>query len=102
VMELEQDLKVANVICMVISCETCPFWLVWYLWISWALGLTIGSMFQNGRRHITSSKNEVSRDLVVNVKSKKKQALLVGACSYILLFCSIYLKALWLFLNPSL
>ncbi|CAL4940472.1 unnamed protein product [Urochloa decumbens] len=46
VMELEQDLKVANVICM------------------------------NGRRHITSSKNEVSRDLVVNVKSKKKQALL--------------------------
>nr|CAB3500231.1 unnamed protein product [Digitaria exilis] len=46
VMELEQDLTVANVICM------------------------------NGRRHITSSKNEVSRDLVVNVKSKKKQALL--------------------------
>ncbi|CAN6284040.1 unnamed protein product [Urochloa humidicola] len=46
VMELEQELKVANVICM------------------------------NGRRHITSSKNEVSRDLVVNVKSKKKQALL--------------------------
>ncbi|KAK3153224.1 hypothetical protein QOZ80_2BG0169460 [Eleusine coracana subsp. coracana] len=46
VMELEQDLKVANVIC------------------------------KNGRRHITSSKNEVSRDLVVNVKSKKKQALL--------------------------
>lgn len=46
VMELEHDLKVANVICM------------------------------NGRRHITSSKNEVSRDLVVNVKSKKKQALL--------------------------
>lgn len=46
VMELEQDLKVANVICM------------------------------NGRRHITASKNEVSRDLIVNVKSKKKQALL--------------------------
>ncbi|KAF3321188.1 coiled-coil domain-containing protein 132 [Carex littledalei] len=46
VMELEQDLKVANVICM------------------------------NGRRHITSSKLEVSRDLVVNTKSKKKQALL--------------------------
>ncbi|XP_062200402.1 uncharacterized protein LOC133903069 [Phragmites australis] len=46
VMELEQDLKVANVICM------------------------------NGRRHITSSKNEMSRDLVVNVKSKKKQDLL--------------------------
>ncbi|KAF0928586.1 hypothetical protein E2562_006030 [Oryza meyeriana var. granulata] len=46
VMELEQDLKVANVICM------------------------------NGRRHISASKNEVSRDLVVNVKSKKKQALL--------------------------
>ncbi|EEE51346.1 hypothetical protein OsJ_32352 [Oryza sativa Japonica Group] len=46
VMELEQDLKVANVICM------------------------------NGRRHVSSSKNEVSRDLVVNVKSKKKQALL--------------------------
>ncbi|XP_078155670.1 coiled-coil protein [Carex rostrata] len=46
VMELEQDLKVANVICM------------------------------NGRRHITSSKLEVSRDLVVNTKSKRKQALL--------------------------
>ncbi|KAJ8512216.1 hypothetical protein OPV22_002650 [Ensete ventricosum] len=46
VMELEQDLKVANVICM------------------------------NGRRHLTSSINEVSRDLVVNKKSRKKQALL--------------------------
>ncbi|OAY84569.1 Syndetin [Ananas comosus] len=46
VMELEQDLKVANVICM------------------------------NGRRHIASSKYEVSRDLVVNTKSKKKRALL--------------------------
>ncbi|KAF6147467.1 hypothetical protein GIB67_021293 [Kingdonia uniflora] len=46
VRELEQDLKVANVICM------------------------------NGRRHLTSSMNEVSRDLVVNSKAKKKQALL--------------------------
>ncbi|KAG0457412.1 hypothetical protein HPP92_022569 [Vanilla planifolia] len=46
VMELERDLKVANVICM------------------------------NGRRHIISSMNEVSRDLVVNTKAKKKQALL--------------------------
>ncbi|XP_073001241.1 uncharacterized protein [Typha latifolia] len=46
VMELEQDLKVANVICM------------------------------NGRRHIALSKHEVSRDLVVNTKSKRKQALL--------------------------
>lgn len=46
VMELEQDLKVANVICM------------------------------NGRRHIASSMQEVSRDLVVNSHSKKKQALL--------------------------
>ncbi|KAI3941275.1 hypothetical protein MKW92_021528 [Papaver armeniacum] len=46
VRELEQDLKVANVICM------------------------------NGRRHITSSLNEVSRDLVVTSKAKKKQALL--------------------------
>ncbi|OVA19468.1 Protein of unknown function DUF2451 [Macleaya cordata] len=46
VRELEQDLKVANVICM------------------------------NGRRHITSSMNEVSRDLVVTSKAKKKQALL--------------------------
>ncbi|XP_026439878.1 syndetin-like isoform X1 [Papaver somniferum] len=44
--ELEQDLKVANVIC------------------------------KNGRRHITSSLNEVSRDLVVTSKAKKKQALL--------------------------
>ncbi|KAJ4835617.1 hypothetical protein Tsubulata_010861 [Turnera subulata] len=46
VRELEKDLKVANVICM------------------------------NGRRHLTSSMNEVSRDLVVNSYSKKKQVLL--------------------------
>ncbi|KAK4753762.1 hypothetical protein SAY87_001866 [Trapa incisa] len=45
VRELERDLKVANVICM------------------------------NGRRHLNSSMNEVSRDLVVNSNSKKKQAL---------------------------
>lgn len=86
VMELEQDLKVANVICMVISHETLSFLALLdttFLDI-YALGLTIKSIFQNGRRHITSSKNELSRDLVVNVKSKKKQALLVGACSYIL------------------
>ncbi|KAI7736223.1 hypothetical protein M8C21_024136, partial [Ambrosia artemisiifolia] len=44
--ELEKDLKVANVICM------------------------------NGRRHLTSSRNEVSRDLVVNTSSKRKQTLL--------------------------
>lgn len=46
VRELEKDLKVANVICM------------------------------NGRRHLTSSRNEVSRDLLVTTTSKKKQALL--------------------------
>lgn len=46
VRELEKDLKVANVICM------------------------------NGRRHLTSSRNEVSRDLIVTSNSKKKQALL--------------------------
>ncbi|XP_022732608.1 syndetin-like isoform X2 [Durio zibethinus] len=46
VRELENDLKIANVICM------------------------------NGRRHLTSSMNEVSRDLVVNTDSKKKQALM--------------------------
>ncbi|KAM1116020.1 hypothetical protein TB2_006485 [Malus domestica] len=46
VRELEKDLKIANVICM------------------------------NGRRHLTSSRNEVSRDLIVNSNSKKKQALL--------------------------
>ncbi|KAK4772249.1 hypothetical protein SAY86_014024 [Trapa natans] len=45
VRELERDLKVANVICM------------------------------NGRRHLNSSMNEVSRDLIVNTNSKKKQAL---------------------------
>nr|XP_043631842.1 syndetin [Erigeron canadensis] len=44
--ELEKDLKVANVICM------------------------------NGRRHLTSSRNEVSRDLVVNTSSRRKQTLL--------------------------
>ncbi|KAI3799340.1 hypothetical protein L1987_34633 [Smallanthus sonchifolius] len=44
--ELEKDLKVANVICM------------------------------NGRRHLTSSRNEVSRDLIVNTSSKRKQTLL--------------------------
>ncbi|EPS73839.1 hypothetical protein M569_00902, partial [Genlisea aurea] len=46
VRELERDLKIATVICM------------------------------NGRRHLISSKNEVYRDLVVNERSKKKQALL--------------------------
>ncbi|KAK7404811.1 hypothetical protein VNO78_05778 [Psophocarpus tetragonolobus] len=46
VRELERDLRIANVICM------------------------------NGRRHLTSSMNEVSRDLIVNSYSKKKQALL--------------------------
>ncbi|KAF2300702.1 hypothetical protein GH714_015223 [Hevea brasiliensis] len=46
VRELEKDSKVASVICM------------------------------NGRRHLTSSRNEVSRDLIVNSNSKKKQALL--------------------------
>ncbi|KAF5471033.1 hypothetical protein F2P56_011508 [Juglans regia] len=46
VRELEKDLKIANVICM------------------------------NGRRHLNSSMNEVSRDLIVNSNSKKKQALL--------------------------
>ncbi|KAK4440669.1 Syndetin [Sesamum alatum] len=46
VRELEKDLKIANVICM------------------------------NGQRHLTSSRNEVSRDLVVTESSKKKQALL--------------------------
>lgn len=44
--ELEKDLKVANVICM------------------------------NGRRHLTSSRNEVSQDLIVNTYSRKKQNLL--------------------------
>ncbi|XP_024986780.1 syndetin-like [Cynara cardunculus var. scolymus] len=46
VKELEKDMKVANVICM------------------------------NGRRHLTSSRNEVSRDLIVNRNSRRKQALL--------------------------
>ncbi|KAK6926688.1 Syndetin, C-terminal [Dillenia turbinata] len=46
VRELEKDLKVANIICM------------------------------NGRRHITSSMHEVSRDLIVTSHSRKKQALL--------------------------
>ncbi|XP_041993947.1 syndetin-like isoform X1 [Salvia splendens] len=45
VRELEKDLKIANVICM------------------------------NGRRHLTSSRNEVSRDLIVTECSKKKQVL---------------------------
>ncbi|XP_051113258.1 uncharacterized protein LOC127239236 isoform X2 [Andrographis paniculata] len=46
VRELEKDLKIASVICM------------------------------NGRRHLTSSRTEVSRDLVVTENSKRKQALL--------------------------
>ncbi|OIT36973.1 PREDICTED: syndetin isoform X2 [Nicotiana attenuata] len=46
VRQLERDLKIANVICM------------------------------NGRRHLTSSRNEVSRDLIVSTNSKRKQALL--------------------------
>jgi hypothetical protein len=54
----------------------------------------IKSSFQNGHRHITASKNEVSRDLVVNVKSKKKQALLVGVCSYVMFVCYAYCESL--------
>ncbi|KAK9072639.1 hypothetical protein SSX86_009074 [Deinandra increscens subsp. villosa] len=46
VKELDKDMKIANIICM------------------------------NGRRHLTSSRNEVSRDLIVNTNSRKKQALL--------------------------
>ncbi|KAF5819783.1 putative vacuolar protein sorting-associated protein [Helianthus annuus] len=46
VKELEKDMKIANIICM------------------------------NGRRHLTSSRNEVSRDLIVNTNSRRKQALL--------------------------
>ncbi|XP_057519242.1 uncharacterized protein LOC130799945 isoform X2 [Amaranthus tricolor] len=46
VRELERDLKVATVICM------------------------------NGRRHLSSSMHEVSRDLIVTTSSRKKQALL--------------------------
>ncbi|MCD7468709.1 hypothetical protein HAX54_007127 [Datura stramonium] len=46
VRQLERDLKIANVICM------------------------------NGRRYLTSSRNEVSRDLIVSTNSKRKQALL--------------------------
>lgn len=46
VRELEKDLKVANVICM------------------------------NGRRHVTSSMQEVSRDLIVTSNSKKKHTLM--------------------------
>uniref|UniRef100_A0A803M6G5 Syndetin n=1 Tax=Chenopodium quinoa TaxID=63459 RepID=A0A803M6G5_CHEQI len=46
VRELEKDLKIATVICM------------------------------NGRRHLTSSMHEVSRDLIVTESSRKKQVLL--------------------------
>lgn len=46
VRELERDLKIATVICM------------------------------NGRRHLTSSMHEVSRDLIVTTNSRKKQAFL--------------------------
>lgn len=42
------------------------------------LGLSRYFFFvQNGRRYLTSSRNEVSRDLIVTESSKKKQALLV-------------------------
>ncbi|CAL5426428.1 unnamed protein product [Camellia sinensis] len=62
VRELEKDLKVANVICM------------------------------NGRRHLTSSRNEVSRDLIVTTSSKKKQVLLyfptiAGVTMFKTLYC---------------
>ncbi|XP_076887068.1 uncharacterized protein LOC143537115 [Bidens hawaiensis] len=46
VKELDKDMKIANIICM------------------------------NGRRHLTSSRNEVSRDLIVNTNCRRKQALL--------------------------
>lgn len=93
-MELEQDLKVANVICMVLSHETLSLPSLFLLLLARPYDLVI---FQNGRRHISSSKNEVSRDLVVNVKSKKKQALLVGAC-----YCLVFVFCInWISLVPA-
>ncbi|KAG6789117.1 hypothetical protein POTOM_005206 [Populus tomentosa] len=66
VREVERDLKVANVICMDAIVTTASF-----------PDLDIHHfVLQNGRRHLTSSMNEVSRDLVVNTNSKRKQTLL--------------------------
>ena len=100
VRELEKDLKIANVICMVsiymecllhemnvtFSCAFCDYlkllWLrPWWMWLLLQFFLWY---LQNGRRHLTSSLNEVSRDLIVNSNSKKKQALLVFLALYTL------------------
>lgn len=50
-------------------------------------------LLQNGRRHLTSSRNEVSRDLIVTENSKKKQAFLVICSpeSFGWLFQSVFL-----------
>jgi syndetin len=76
VRELEKDLRIANVICMVsiVRVSTC-------IDVTFFLCPDLTALFsmilQNGRRHLTSSMNEVSRDLIVNSYSKKKQALVV-------------------------
>lgn len=124
VRELEKDLKVANVICMVSGwfCGTkmcipalskytsnlvTSFILLKGLEFEvWLLILQLSSIIysnksrtmilsrflagaivfvkkmfiwwmQNGRRHLNSSRNEVSRDLIVTTNSRRKQALLV-------------------------
>lgn len=109
VRELEKDLKVATVICMVriwmhieaTMCMNYPYSVSllneldlqnnMHLWSHVAVVRHVTadsyghscSLFQNGRRHLTSSMNEVSRDLIVNSNSKKKQALLVFSSSHL-------------------
>ena len=99
VRELEKDLKIANVICKVrnyskftksqsngfIFCFAC-------CWFGFVFDCFLCVIAQNGRRNLTSSMNEASRDLIVHTHSKKKQALLVGPPTYFRHLYSFLLK----------
>lgn len=93
VRELEKDLRIANVICMVsiIWVSTC---IIATFLLCLDLTASFLTVLQNGRRHLTSSMNEVSRDLIVNSYSKKKQALMVF-CSLFVLKPAIIFKCLY-------
>lgn len=86
VRELERDLKIATVICMVSKTSLSSTNLLVATRVYSLFNFSIRNKLcfildfitlQNGRRHLTSSMHEVSRDLIVTENSRKKQALLV-------------------------
>lgn len=89
VRELEKDLRIANVICMVSIVRVSTSITVTLL-LYLDLSAFFSMVLQNGRRHLTSSMNEVSRDLIVNSYSKKKQALTVFSSLFVLKLATIF------------